>query len=426
MIVIYTNKNTPRLQYTMNLVFATVLKVDYEIMTDQKSFIHTTFPNFSYCENQLNNEVHFTAADLLFETTIQPQLIEIKTVTDLPTFFPVNNKSTSLPYDAFAMIFYLVSRYEEYTDTTRDKHGRFEAKQSLAYQQDFLKVPLVNHLCLKVKAILKAHFPSLSFPISKYKTLPTYDIDYAWAYKNRNIKRTLGGYARSILNRDFAAIKERFQVQTNQKEDPFYTFDYLNNLHKKHQLSPIYFFLIGDYAEFDKNIHHTNQAFQQLITAIAAQYEIGLHPSYLSNAKTNQLTIEKERFANITNQKISRSRQHFLKLSIPETYRNLLANDIRTDFTMGFAAATGFRSSIANRYFWYDLEQEKATDLSIVPFQVMDVTLRDYLKLSPQEAIAAIQLLIKNTKAVNGTFCTLWHNSTLDADWKRVYESVFE
>ena len=55
----------------------------------------------------------------------------------------------------------------------------------------------------------------------------------------------------------------------------------------------------------------------------------------------------------------------------------------------------------------------------------MDRILRDYLELSIEEAIEEIQLLIENTKAVNGTFCTLWHNSTLDIRWKKVYESVF-
>lgn len=425
MIVIYTNKNTPRLQYTMNLVFETVLRADYEITSDKASFINSDFPKISYCDKQINSEIHFTASDLLFQTKIQPQKIEVKKVENLPTFFPINNKKSALPYDAFAMIFYLISRYEEYTDLSRDKHGRFEAKQSLAYQNGFLKIPLVNHLCLKIKAIIQWEFDTFRFPKVNFKYLPTYDIDYAWAYKNRNLKRTFGGYARSLLSGDLVEAKTRFQIQINQRNDPFYTFDYLNDLHKKKRLSPIYFFLIGDYSEYDKNIHFKNKAFQKLIKKLAEQYEIGLHPSYLSNSKKNQLAIEKSRLANISNKKIDKSRQHFLKLSIPETYRNLLKNGITKDYTMGFAMTTGFRASIANTYFWYDLEQEKASNLEITPFQVMDVTLRDYLKLSPKAAIAEIQLLIKNTKAVNGVFCTLWHNSTLDADWKRVYEAVF-
>jgi hypothetical protein len=425
MIVIYTNKNMSRLQYTMNLVFATLLKVDYEIITDKQLFINSALPKFSYCENQLDTEIHFTATDLLFETKIQQQKIELKTIANLPTFYHHYNKNAALTYDAFAMIFYLTSRYEEHTSLGRDKHGRFEAKQSLAYQNDFLKIPLVNHLALKIKSIIQEKYLNFHFPKNNFKYLPTYDIDYAWAYKNRNLKRTIGGYAKNILNGDLAEMKTRFQVQMNQKQDPFYTFEYLDKLHKKYQLSPKYFFLIGDYSEFDKNIHFENKPFQLLIKRLATEYDFGLHPSYLSNAKNEQLAIEKERLEKITNQKINQSRQHFLKLSIPETYRSLLKNGITKDYTMGYAMTTGFRASIANTHFWYDLEQEKATNLEIVPFQIMDVTLRDYMKLSPEKASLEIQLLIENTKAVDGDFCTLWHNSTLDEVWKGVYEAVF-
>ena len=426
MIVIYTNKKTSRLQYTMNLVFATLLKVDYKIITKQQSFINATLPKLSYSKNLLTTEIHFTATDLLFQTTIQPQTIEIKKVGGLPTFYSHGNRKSALTYDAFAMIFYLVSRYEEYTDLNRDKHGRFEAEQSIAYQYDFLKIPLVNHLVLQIKSIIQIKYPNFQFPKTHFQYLPTYDIDYAWAYKNRNLKRTFGGYVRSLLTGNLSEVKTRFQVQMNRKEDPFYTFDFLNHLHQRHHLSPIYFFLIGDYSEYDKNIHFENKAFQMLIKTIAKQYEIGLHPSYTSNAKAGQLAIEKKRLERVTNQKINKSRQHFLKVSIPETYRNLLENGIKKDYTMGYAMTTGFRASIANTYFWYDLEQEEITDLQIVPFQVMDVTLRDYMKLSEEEAISEIQLLIKNTKVVDGVFCTLWHNSTLDEVWAKVYETVFE
>ncbi len=425
MIVIYTNKNMPRLQYTMNLVFATLLKVDYKILTDEQSFIKSDFPKFSYTKNPINNEIHFTSTNILFETTIKHQNIEIKTVDNLPTFFSHNNKNAALSYDSFAMIFYLVSRYEEYIDLDRDKHGRFEAKQSLAYQNDFLKTPLVNHLCLRIKKIIQERFPKYHFPENSFKYLPTYDIDYAWAHKNRNLKRTIGGYLRSIINGNFKEVITRFCVQLNLQQDSFYTFEYLDDLHKKHKLSPIYFFLIGNYTAFDKNIHFKNKAFRQLIKTISQKYKIGLHPSYLSNSETGQLEIEKERLEQITNQEIHQSRQHFLKLSIPETYRELLKVGIKKDFTMGYATMIGFRASIANSYFWYDLKQEKATELKIIPFQAMDVTLRDYLELSPEAAIAELQLLLKNTKAVNGTFCTLWHNSTLDETWKKVYESIF-
>ena len=117
MIAIYIKKSVPRLQYTMNLVFKTVLKVDYTLINDKQTFIKTDLPKISYCEEQISDEIHFHSSSLLFENTILPQQIDLKNNDDIPTFFH-HNKNAILSYDAFAMIFYLVSRYEEYTGET--------------------------------------------------------------------------------------------------------------------------------------------------------------------------------------------------------------------------------------------------------------------------------------------------------------------
>lgn len=429
MVAIYIKKTVPRLQYTLNLIFQTVLKVDYVLINDKQAFIQSNLPKISYCDKAIVDEIHFFATDFLFENTIQKQEISIKNNDDFPTFFH-HHENAVLNYDPFAMIFYLVSRYEEYTETQRDKHGRFRAKLSLAYQNDFLKIPLVNHLCLKIQTLIEAKYPSFECPKQTFQFLPTYDIDYAWAYKNRNLKRIVGGYARTILSGNFSELVEKIQVQFGFKNDPFDVFDFLDNLHEKHQLSPIYFFLIGDYSQFDKNIHYQNSAFRQLIIRLSERYKIGVHPSYLSNFDFQQLQKEKKRLDDLTKKNTIRSRQHFLKLETPKTYQNLLKIGITEDYTMGYATEVGFRASIATPYFWYDLANEKATNLLITPFQIMDVTLKEYLKLSPEKALAAIQILIQNTKIVNGTFSTLWHNSSFDKKawkgWRAMYLEMVE
>ena len=62
---------------------------------------------------------------------------------------------------------------------------------------------------------------------------------------------------------------------------------------------------------------------------------------------------------------------------------------------------------------------------------VMDGTLHDYMKLSPQKAIPTIIELINEVKKVGGTFIPLWHNPSLneEGDWKgwlEVYEKMVE
>ena len=85
---------------------------------------------------------------------------------------------------------------------------------------------------------------------------------------------------------------------------------------------------------------------------------------------------------------------------------------------MGYADEIGFRASTALPFFWYDLENETITDLKIYSFQAMDVTLKEYLNLSPDDAFWALNKLKKAIQNVDGQLITLWHNSSFGEDWK--------
>jgi len=59
----------------------------------------------------------------------------------------------------------------------------------------------------------------------------------------------------------------------------------------------------------------------------------------------------------------------------------------------------------------------------------MDVTLKKYLGLTPNEAVERVQKLITSVKEVNGVAGILWHNSSFAphegwAGWQVVYEAI--
>ena len=127
----------------------------------------------------------------------------------------------------------------------------------------------------------------------------------------------------------------------------------------------------------------------------------------------------------------TKSRQHFLKLNLPNTYRNLIDNDIQKDYTMGYAEHPGFRSSICSPYYFYDLDVEVATKLQILPFTTMEATYQYYKKSTPEEASQHISELMKTVKSVNGTFISVWHNESLCEEgiwkgWKNIYEKMLK
>ena len=51
-------------------------------------------------------------------------------------------------------------------------------------------------------------------------------------------------------------LKNRIDVLCDKTSDPYNTFDYQEEIHQQYQVKPIYFFLVGDYATYDKNIHY--------------------------------------------------------------------------------------------------------------------------------------------------------------------------
>lgn len=430
MFLVYTHKITSRCVYTFHLIFKDILGVDVELTTDEEYFKTSRHPKLNYSNHPFGDELYVQPKHLLFETGLRDQEIYIHEWKGVKIFFETGPRSL-LPFDIFAASFYLVSRYEEYLPHIRDKYDRFDAKSSLAYKHDFLTRPVVNIWTQHFKNLLQQHYPDYNFPIKHYQYISTIDIDNAYAYKEKGPMRTLGSYMGDLVKGNFSKIGERTRVLFAGAHDPYDTYDLLLSIQRKYNLKPIYFFLIGDYAEHDRNLPIESIRFQSLIKNIADYADVGIHPSYDSNINKGQLSIEVKRLSGILNRDITKSRQHFLKLTLPDTYRNLVELDITDDYSMGYANYIGFRAGICTPFNFYDLDFEVETKLKVHPFAVMEATLKYYMKLDPEEAIPAVKPLIDDVKAVNGTFMSLWHNETLSNDkiwfgWRNIYEELVE
>ena len=429
MMLIYTNKLTNRIKFIFNLIFKELLSVDFEITVSEDEFKAFDGVKFCYSTRPVSGSLFFSAVNLLFERGIQHKDLIFIEYEGLPAFFPVYAKESDMPFDPFAAAFYLVSRYEEYLPYRKDEYDRFSVSESLAYQKGFLQKPLVNIWALKIGNAIKRKFPSFTWSSKAYKYVPTIDIDAAWAYRQKGFFRTLGGLANTMIRFDVNEALERIKVLAKLQNDPFDTYDFQLEMQKKYKLNPIYFILFAEYGLNDKNIPVQNRKFQTLIKSLADYAEVGIHPSYNSNLYPKKLKNEISGLSKILNRDVTKSRQHFLKIQLPVTYRNLINLDITDDYTMGFAAQPGFRAGICSSFYFYDLDTDAITKLRVHPFTVMDGTLRDYMNLTAEEAMTVIKSLIEEVKAVNGTFISLWHNESLSnvkrwEGWQSIYEEM--
>ncbi len=430
MILVYTPKVTVRLRYTFDLIFSRILMAAYELTEDVQEYRRHTGARLNYSTTPLDDELFFYADRLLFEKGIEDQQISVFDWNGTKAFFATHPKYL-FPFDLFAASFYLVSRYEEYLPHLRDIHDRYMTSESLAYQKNFLQKPLINIWARKLKETILQKYPNETFGEMEYRFITTIDIDNAYAYLEKGLMRTLGAFLRSLLSFDFEGILERARVMLGLQHDPFDTFDFQLNLHRQKKVKCIYFLLLSEYGENDKNVPADSKKFQSLIKSLADYSEVGIHPSYASNRKPDLLKSELSKLNRILKREVTKSRQHFLKLRLPGTYRKLIDLDIKEDYTMGYASMVGFRASICTSFPFYDLDLEQSTSLLIHPFAVMDATLRYYMKVNPEEAMSHIAPLIDEVRAVEGTFICLWHNESLSENktwkgWLPVYEQMLD
>ena len=430
MILVYTHKITPRVRYIFKHIFTRILQIEIDFTTKVEDFVAHGEAKLSYTNVALGNEFFIKSTDLLFQQGINDVEINVSKWDDSPCFFNTGAKST-IPFDIFSASFYLITRYEEYLPHLRDTHDRFDAKESLAYQNGFLEKPLVDIWAYKLRAILKEHFPDLNFPDRDYQFMSTIDVDNAFAYKHKGFIRRVGGLVKDIYKLDIIRVVDRFLVGFNVKKDPNDTFDKILSLKKKHDVRTVLFFLIGDYTTFDTNISASKTKFRLLIKEMVDYARVGLHPSYYTMKDAKLLKKEKERLEQITHLPVKRSRQHYLRFSLPETYQILIDLEIEEDYSMGYASQVGFRASTCSPFYFYDLDFEIQTPLKIFPFALMDTTLNDYLQLTPKQSLGKIRDLKNEVKRVNGTFITLFHNESLSGymhwqGWQNVYESMLK
>jgi len=384
----------------------------------------------NYSNTSFEDEIFIESIGLLNEKGINQQDINVSPQNNIPAFFQSQSDS-SMGFDVFSASFYLVSRYEEYLPFVKDIHQRFQAENSLAYKHDFLQKPLINIWAKSLMQKIKQKHPDLEVISPTYNYISTIDIDNAFYYLEKGFVRSLAGFFASLFSFDFNGIQQRFAVLLGKQKDPYDTYDAQLKLQKEYNLKAIYFILLADYGLNDKNISFTKRKFQLLIKRLADYASIGIHPSYGSNTNFAKLPKEIKRLEGITKREVTKSRQHFLKLTLPETYNQLVDFGIRDDYTMGFASAIGFRASICSAYTFYNLDTETILPIKIHPFAVMDATLLYYLKLSPEQSLTQISALIEEVKNVNGTFISLWHNDTFSnykqwEGWESVYKEMIK
>lgn len=428
MFLLYSKKFTNRLFYIAELILKEIMGLELQFSTDEDVFLNHEGPKLFYGNTSLEDAPFLQSTPLLFEKKIKEQPINVFDFENVKAFYKVGDTNSVMPFDIFASSFYLVSRYEEYLPSYTDEHSRYLPDNSLAWKNDFLGIPVVDIWVMHFKEKIKEIFPAIEIKDSTYTFQPTYDIDMAYSYKYKGFIRNTANIFSDMRSGEFSKIKRRVNVLLRRKPDPYDQYKWLEKLDKTHKLKPIYFFLVGNYGTYDKNISLEQFGLRKLIISLRDRATIGLHPSYMS-IEEDSLAEEHANLGELIRDKITHSRQHYVRITFPKTYTKLAELDVMNDYSMGYARHIGFRAGIARPFHFYNLALEYKSQIRIHPFMIMDVTLKNYMELSPQKAIYETKLLEEQVRKVGGQFISIWHNSSLGesewADWRHVYETIF-
>lgn len=458
MIILFTYKVYEPLDYVLEEIFSKKLNVAYKLTCDLDEYKTSTsllkikytkendhtipgiwIPNIEFFGNiiQLLNSsnfkpepswVAFKKNDIVDQSLQSlsrllsislPILSQPKNdVSFRPVYFPVESE---VGFDLFAHVFFLLSNFEEIQlmkhRKNMDQFHRIKSKNLSSVRNSMNLLPMVDIAIDHLANILKIEIPKKEFQI-----IPTADIDQCFQYQGKSMFHMIGGAIKNPIT-IFDRIKSIF---TN--FDHFTPSETVKKILSSNKQSKIFWLSNKKRSQLNKQANRNYLPLQHEIQASREYAEIGIHPSYQNSHSLDTHTEEKIWLQSISGIEIDHSRQHYIHLNLPKTYRTISAMNIKHDWSMGFVDNVGFRTGTSMPYTYFDILANKKLDLTIHPFCIMDVNCKNYLKINSKLSKELGIIFKQIIKETNGQFCFIFHNESVSETdgwkgWKKTIES---
>ena len=344
-----------------------------------------------------------------------------------------NNENLFLDLDIFGSAFFMLTRYEELIKPDRDKHGRFPASASLAYQEGFLDRPIIDEYVEILWNCMKYLWPGLERKNRQFQMVLSHDVDAPYRYAFlpfSGIMKTCAGDIAKRKNLSMALNRyENWRVvrKGSLEKDPNNRFDLIMDKSELYNLKSVFFFQASGAAGGAGNYYIHHPLIKSLIKQIAVRgHEIGLHPGFNSFYNPEQVKKDTALLKGICNsigveQATWGGRQHYLQWKVPHTWQSYEDAGLDYDSSLSYADHVGFRCGTCREYPVFNLLTRCKLNLVEKPLIVMEGSLlnEDYMGLPHNAAFGEITKLIDRCKKYAGNFTLLWHNSSLVSEEDR-------
>jgi hypothetical protein len=435
-------------QYVVDLLFGEFLGLDVpiEIGSDEHYKVHGPSGRTIIIEDHFfggltrdastSARVPETAADLKADGV---------TLGTCPVIYGRNSITFSaeritIGLDLFGSAYFMLSRWEEAADASRDGHGRFPASASLASRAGFLSRPVVDEYAALLFSCIERLWPGVERRRREGQVQPTCDVDEPFDSSLGTPRRVLRRVAGDMLKRRSlrtAALSVRnaySRLRGDYSRDPNNTFGWLMDISERNGRVLTFYFISGRTSPLDGCYSLDDPYIIGILQSIAARgHGIGTHGSYNSGCGSDQLALERTALQAtciragipIT---IDRNRQHYLRWNAARTPAMLERAGYKADSTGGYADQPGFRYGTARPFRMWDLASRRALKLKQQPLILMEGTVIDptYLGAGRTETAVDTMLMLKN-RAIGsgGDFVFLWHNNRLcDPRDREIFEEL--
>lgn len=442
-----------QLIYIINIIFSEILHTEMPVIKLSGSVL-----TLSYGEN---SEIRIPQCNLLVSRsefslyTMTMKIVdnETKKIVDeekLPVLskvgtnregplISIDKNVITINFDLFGSAFYILNRMEEMDSNMLDEHGRFPATASHAYKNEYLHRPVVDEYAEILWHCIKLLWPSMEREKNKFEMKLTHDVDEPFEALFRPAWKMVRSFGSDIIRRrDITRAVNRSYLWGrvkcgDWKCDRAYTFDRIMDLGESVGCRDAFYFIPDCSGEMSGDYCLDHRRMRALMKHIHERgHEIGYHGSYetyLDPAKTKaEVTLLKKIAAEEgIEQNVWGGRQHYLRWSASQTWRNYVEADLDYDTSLSFADAAGFRCGTCHPYHVFDVENSKVLPLKEYPLTVMECSVlsKNYMGYSYEKALEYMLLLKNQCRKYGGTFVFLWHNSAFEneMDWE-LYRNV--
>lgn len=430
----------PEREYAIKVLFDTLLGVDYELKP--RMGIRDYIIKVSE-EKKLIVQDHFFSSLNENEGYLDKKNLPIKAALtnhehDLPeaviiygnNYFAQTEENTVLGIDIFASSFFMLTRWEEVVNDTKDTHQRFPHQAAYAYQQNFLHRPVVNeYVALLQKLLLQLGYQG-SFKKRSFELIPTHDVDHIRYWKSeKQMKRQLGGDILKRYNPLLAmkTYREYQNVARGKMKDPYDTFDFLMSKSEEVGLKSRFYFIAGGKTEHEGNYDIHSPEAKSLIQKIKERgHIIGIHPSYDSYLDLEMLKAEKQTLEEVAGQEITEGRQHYLRFSVPETWQNWEDAGLKVDSSMNYAGYEGYRCGTASAFPVFNVKTRRQLKLLERPMVLMDTNpiMHNFNDIS-KDYKEVNSYFIEKSRLYAMPLTVLFHNSVFSMYQKQGIENAY-